>query len=81
MRIAFKVASYVDSTTILDGSGAETLLGRGDMLFKTHETPKRLQGAYITDDEIYDLTAFIKDQKKPTFVFEHDELKKKSENK
>ena len=80
VRIAFKVASYVDSTTILDGSGAETLLGRGDMLFKTHETPKRLQGAYITDDEIYDLTAFIKDQKKPTFVFEHDELKKQSEN-
>ena len=79
VRIAFKVASFVDSTTILDGAGAETLLGRGDMLFKTHETPKRLQGAWIKDDEIYDLIEYVKKQRQPEFAFGHDELKRKIE--
>ncbi len=79
VRIAFKVASFVDSTTILDGAGAETLLGRGDMLFKTHETPKRLQGAWIKDDEIYNLIEYVKEQRQPQFAFGHDELKRKIE--
>lgn len=79
VRIAFKVASYVDSTTILDGAGAETLLGRGDMLFKTHETPKRLQGAWIKDEDIYRLTEYIKNQASPTYAFGHEELKRKVE--
>lgn len=79
VRIAFKVASYVDSTTILDGAGAETLLGRGDMLFKTHETPKRLQGAWIKDEDIYKITEHIKKQASPTYAFGHEELKRKVE--
>lgn len=81
VRIAFKVASFVDSTTILDGAGAETLLGRGDMLFKTHETPKRLQGAWIKDNEIYDLIEYVKNQRPAKFAFGHDDLKRKIEKK
>lgn len=81
VRIAFKVASYVDSTTILDGAGAETLLGRGDMLFKTHDTPIRLQGAWIRDEEIFELTEHLKKQASPTYAFGHEELKRKVERK
>ena len=53
-RIAFSVASLVDSRTILDNSGAEKLLGRGDMLFITSDLgkPKRLQGAFVSEEEI-----------------------------
>ena len=53
-RISFAVASQVDSRTILDGVGAEKLLGRGDMLFLPADAPKpkRLQGAFISDDEV-----------------------------
>lgn len=53
-RIAFSVASLVDSRTILDISGAEKLVGKGDMLFMSPETakPRRLQGAFVSDDEI-----------------------------
>ncbi len=53
-RIAFSVASSIDSRTILDQPGADKLLGRGDMLFLTAELskPKRIQGAYVTDKEI-----------------------------
>ncbi len=58
-RISFAVSSQVDSRTILDGAGAEKLLGRGDMLFHPTEAlkPKRLQGAYISDAEVNRLTA------------------------
>jgi DNA segregation ATPase FtsK/SpoIIIE, S-DNA-T family len=79
VRIAFKVASFVDSTTILDGAGAETLLGRGDMLLKISDSPLRLQGAYISDDEIYAVTSMIKDQQPTNYIFGHDELKRKIE--
>jgi S-DNA-T family DNA segregation ATPase FtsK/SpoIIIE len=60
-RIAFAVASATDSRTILDQMGAEKLLGRGDMLFSTAElaTPKRLQGAFISDDEIRRVVEFL----------------------
>lgn len=74
-RIAFRVASYVDSTTILDGAGAESLLGKGDMLFKETERPIRLQGAYLKDAEIERLTDFIRDQMPPNFLFDHDSLR------
>lgn len=62
-RIAFSVASAVDSRTILDGSGAEKLLGRGDMLYISPEfsKPKRLQGAFASDQEIKRLIEFVKD--------------------
>lgn len=78
-RIAFKVASFVDSTTILDGAGAETLLGRGDMLLKESDRAIRLQGAYIPDQEIYDVTDFIREQTGPNYVFEHEALTKQIE--
>jgi len=61
-RIAFSVASGVDSKTILDSLGAEKLLGQGDMLFITAEMskPKRLQGAFVSDREIKKIVRFIK---------------------
>jgi DNA segregation ATPase FtsK/SpoIIIE, S-DNA-T family len=63
-RIAFSVASGVDSKTILDGLGAEKLLGRGDMLFVTPEIskPKRIQGAYVSDNEIKRIVDYIKEK-------------------
>lgn len=79
VRIAFKVASFVDSTTILDGAGAEALLGRGDMLLKISDAPLRLQGAYISDDEIYAVTSMIKSQQPTRYIFGHEELKRKIE--
>ncbi len=74
-RIAFRVASYVDSTTILDGAGAESLLGKGDMLFKETERPIRLQGAFLKDSEIERITDFIREQMAPNFLFDHDSLR------
>ena len=80
-RIAFKVASFVDSTTILDGAGAEALLGKGDMLLKRSDRTHRLQGAYIPDDEIYAVTDFIRKQSGGSnYVFEHDALKQQARN-
>lgn len=80
-RIAFRVASFVDSTTILDGAGAETLLGKGDMLLKRSDRTHRLQGAYIPDDEIYALTDFIRERYQSNYTFEHDDLKRQVETK
>jgi len=59
-RIAFAVSSQVDSRTILDGAGAEKLLGRGDMLFQPTDAakPKRLQGSYVSDQEIERIVSF-----------------------
>ena len=64
-RIAFAVSSGVDSRTILDMVGAEKLLGKGDMLFYPQGYPKpaRIQGAFISDDEVEDVVQFLKDQK------------------
>lgn len=61
-RIAFAVASQVDSRTILDISGAEKLLGNGDMLYLSADTgkPKRVQGVLVSDKEIRDVTSFLK---------------------
>ncbi len=78
-RIAFRVASFVDSTTILDGAGAETLLGKGDMLLKKDDRAHRLQGAYIPDDEIYAVTDFIRESASPSYIFEHEELRQQVE--
>lgn len=68
-RLAFAVASQMDSRTILDTSGAEKLLGRGDMLLSTAELskPKRLQGAYISEDEIRNVVQFLKTQGAPDY--------------
>ena len=61
-RIALQVASQVDSRTILDASGAEKLLGSGDLLFTSAEIskPLRIQGSYITEDEIKKVVSFVK---------------------
>ncbi len=63
-RIAFSVASQVDSRTILDSSGAEKLLGNGDMLFVSAETtkPRRVQGAYVSGNEVHRVVDFFKKQ-------------------
>ncbi len=63
-RIAFAVTSQVDSRTILDGVGAERLVGKGDMLFAPigSNKPIRLQGPFISDDEIRDVIEFVKQQ-------------------
>jgi DNA segregation ATPase FtsK/SpoIIIE, S-DNA-T family len=64
-RIAFRVASKVDSRTILDGNGAEALLGNGDMLFLPpgKSEPMRLQGAYISTDESEEIMKWFADQR------------------
>ncbi len=69
-RIAFAVSSQVDSRTILDGAGAEKLLGRGDMLFSPVglNKPRRVQGANITENEVYKVVGFLKDQGKPEYM-------------
>ncbi len=61
-RIAFKVSSYVDSRTILDRPGAEKLLGYGDMLYLPNGefTPIRVQGCFLTDEEVNNITDFIR---------------------
>jgi DNA segregation ATPase FtsK/SpoIIIE, S-DNA-T family len=71
-RIAFAVASQVDSRVILDQGGAETLLGQGDMLFRPAGTSKlqRIQGAFVTEDEIAKLTKHWSRQGEPEFVEE-----------
>lgn len=68
-RIAFTVASQVDSRTITDRAGAEKLLGEGDMLLLTAEMPKprRIQGAFMGDDETKRVTDFIRDQREPQY--------------
>jgi len=68
-RIAFAVASQIDSRTILDISGAEKLLGKGDLLFTSAEIskPRRLQGAYLTDPEIERVIDFWKQQAEPDY--------------
>jgi S-DNA-T family DNA segregation ATPase FtsK/SpoIIIE len=60
-RIAFKVSGSMDSRIILDATGAEKLLGKGDMLFKTADMskPMRIQGAFITDDEVERVVSYI----------------------
>jgi len=65
-RIAFQVASQIDSRTILDMSGAEKLLGSGDMLYLSGDSnkPKRIQGVFISEEEVRQVTDFLKNQKK-----------------
>lgn len=68
-RIAFSVASQVDSRTILDKAGAEKLLGAGDMLYQAHNAPQpvRVQGAYVEAREVKKLTDFLKGKGTPTY--------------
>ncbi|MSU65902.1 MAG: DNA translocase FtsK [Opitutus sp.] len=68
-RIAFQVASQVDSRTIIDGKGADTLIGRGDMLFTPPGTSKlvRAQGAFVSDDEIQNIVDALKKNGPPQY--------------
>lgn len=68
-RIAFSVASLIDSRTILDCPGAEKLLGRGDMLFQTAELskPVRIQGSFISEDELKDVVEYLKGDEEPEY--------------
>lgn len=75
-RIAFKVATDLDSRIILDEQGAETLLGRGDMLIKNSGLPERVQGAYISDPEITRICDYLIDKYETDFLFTHEDLKK-----
>jgi len=66
-RVALQVASQIDSRTIIDASGAEKLLGHGDLLFLSAELskPKRIQGSFITEEEIKNVAEFIRKHNKP----------------
>ena len=78
-RIALQVASKIDSRTILDQSGAETLLGNGDMLFSDRGTKlRRIHGAFLSDDEVHRVVDFLKKQAKP--VYDMDILKPREED-
>jgi DNA segregation ATPase FtsK/SpoIIIE, S-DNA-T family len=78
-RIALQVASKIDSRTILDTSGAETLLGNGDMLFSDRGTKlRRVHGAFLSDDEVHRVVDFLKKQAKP--VYDMDILKPREED-
>ncbi len=74
-RIAFMVSSHVDSQTIIDSSGADKLLGRGDMLFLGNGMNKiRVQGAFVSESDIEKVTSFIRQQMAPDYVIDADTL-------
>lgn len=77
-RIAFSVSSQVDSRTIIDTNGAERLLGRGDMLYigNGESTSVRLQGTFVTDDEIERIIEHVQNEASPTYLFGQEELLK-----
>jgi S-DNA-T family DNA segregation ATPase FtsK/SpoIIIE len=78
-RIAFSVASKIDSRTILDQTGAEALLGAGDMLFSDRgAAPQRLHGCYVDEEEIHRVVEFLKTQARP--VYNMDILKPRDED-
>lgn len=71
-RISFQVSSKTDSRTIIDSNGAETLLGNGDMLFVPPGTARltRVHGTFLSEEELLDITTFIKNQRKPEYIFD-----------
>lgn len=81
-RIAFSVSSQIDSRTILDQQGAERLLGKGDMLYQGNgmSSPIRIQGTFVSDDEIENIIDYARAQGTPEYMFEQEELLQKAEN-
>ena len=71
-RIAFQVSSKVDSRTILDQMGADQLLGHGDMLYLPGGTsiPERVHGAFVSDEEVHKVVAFLKEKGAPAYIEE-----------
>ncbi|MBO0996172.1 DNA translocase FtsK [Bacillus sp. SD075] len=80
-RIAFSVSSQVDSRTIIDSGGAEKLLGRGDMLFAENGSSKtvRLQGTFVSDEEIDQVVNHVKLEQQPNYLFEQEDLLNKAQ--
>ncbi|TYR82100.1 DNA translocase FtsK [Priestia megaterium] len=80
-RVAFSVSSQVDSRTIIDTGGAEKLLGKGDMLLLENGSSKsvRIQGNFVSDEEIDRVVAHVKKQMKPTYLFDQQDLLKKQQ--
>ena len=80
-RIAFAVSSQIDSRTIIDMAGAERLLGRGDMLYLGNgmSAPVRMQGTFVTDEEIEEIINYVRAQGQPEYMCQQDELLKKAE--
>lgn len=80
-RIAFSVSSQIDSRTILDVQGAERLLGRGDMLYLGNgmSAPIRIQGTYVTDEEMEEIIEHARSQGEPSYLFEQEELVRRLE--
>ncbi|EGQ3639284.1 DNA translocase FtsK [Staphylococcus pseudintermedius] len=80
-RIAFMVSSSVDSRTILDSGGAERLLGYGDMLYlgSGMNKPIRVQGTFVSDEEIDQVVEFIRAQREPEYLFQEKELLEKND--
>ena len=75
-RIAFSVSSQIDSRTIIDSPGAERLLGRGDMLYigNGKSSAARLQGTFVTDDEIERIIEHVRNEATPTYLFGQEDL-------
>ena len=69
-RLSFQVSSKIDSRTILDQMGAEALLGMGDMLYMPSGTgfPVRVHGAFVSDDEVHRVVAYLKEQGEPNYI-------------
>ena len=69
-RLSFQVSSKIDSRTILDQMGAEALLGMGDMLYMPSGTgfPMRVHGAFVSDDEVHRVVAYLKEQGEPNYI-------------
>ncbi|MEG2977378.1 MAG: DNA translocase FtsK 4TM domain-containing protein [Comamonas sp.] len=69
-RIAFQVSSKIDSRTVLDQMGAESLLGMGDMLYMASGTgqPIRVHGAFVSDEEVHRVVAYLKEQGEPDYI-------------
>ena len=80
-RVAFSVSSQADSRTIIDSGGAERLLGKGDMLLFENgaSKPVRVQGNFVSDEEIDRVIALVKQQRKPNYLFDKDNLVRANE--
>ncbi|MFS0561107.1 DNA translocase FtsK [Terribacillus sp. 179-K 1B1 HS] len=81
-RIAFSVSSAVDSRTIIDNNGAEKLLGKGDMLFIENgaRQAQRIQGAFVSDEEIERVVEHVKQTAPPEYLFQHEDLLERRES-
>ncbi len=81
-RIAFSVSSQVDSRTIIDTAGAEKLLGKGDMLLLANGSSKsvRIQGNFVSDEEIDEVVQHVRDQMKPNYLFNQEQLLQKHDS-